>query len=164
MGLDLKEAYLLLGSNLGEREKYLENALKSITQKVGRVFAISATYETAAWGKTDQPSFLNLAVGIETHLTAFKLLETVLNIESSLGRIRHEKWGARLIDIDIIFYGDEIVNEGDALIIPHPEMHRRKFVLEPLNEIAANFKHPVLKKSVSEILTTLTDSLTVEKK
>ncbi|RZJ81623.1 MAG: 2-amino-4-hydroxy-6-hydroxymethyldihydropteridine diphosphokinase [Flavobacterium sp.] len=164
MDLDLKVAYLLLGSNLGERERYLEDALKSINQKVGRVFATSAIYETAAWGKTDQPAFLNLAIGIETHLTALELLHNVLDIEKCLGRVRHEKWGARLIDIDIIFYGDEIVNQGNTLIIPHPEMHHRKFVLEPLNEIAARYEHPVLKKSVSEILTSLTDSLTVEKR
>lgn len=163
MQLDKKKAYLLLGSNLGERALYLTSALKLIEAKVGDIKLKSAVYETAAWGKTDQPSFLNLAVEVDTNLTSIQLLNAVLEIEQSLGRIRAEKWGARLIDIDIILYGNEIVSMADELQIPHPEMQNRKFVMEPLAEIAPNLIHPVLRKSVSKILIDLNDSLTVQK-
>src|SRR5215217_4509415 len=107
---DKNTAHLLLGSNLGNREKMIDDAVSLIAKRVGEIQLISSTYETAAWGKTDQPSFLNIAVAVETDLNPLQLLETVLKIESDLGRIRHEKWGARMIDIDIIFYADEIVN------------------------------------------------------
>lgn len=163
MGLDLKRTYLLLGSNLGKREQYLADALSLIEVKVGSIFAKSAVYETAAWGKTDQPGFLNLAIGVKTALSPVDLLNQTLKIEQILGRVRHEKWGARLIDIDIVLYEDEIVNIGEELQIPHVEMHNRKFVMEPLSEIAPNVIHPILKKSVSEILATLTDTLPVSK-
>lgn len=164
MGLDSNKAYLLLGSNLGEREQYLADALKLISTRIGNIFAESGIYETEAWGKTDQPGFLNIAVGVETELSALQLLESALEIEALLGRIRHEKWGARLIDIDIIFYNDEIVDLGDQLQIPHLEMQNRKFVLEPLVEIAPDLQHPVLKQTISEILKTLSDSLSVAKR
>lgn len=163
MGLDLKKAYLLLGSNLGEREQYLSDALKLIEENIGTLFSKSAIYETEAWGKTDQPGFLNLAIGVETVLTPIELLNAILRIEEALGRVRHERWGARLIDIDIVLYEQEIVNVVGELQIPHVEMHNRKFVMEPLAEIAPNVIHPILKKSVSEILATLTDSLSVSK-
>ncbi len=164
MQLDKQKAYLLLGSNLGDREAYLNNALKMIADEVGEVKATSAIYETAAWGKTDQPGFLNLAVEVETKLSPMALLTKVLEIEHSLGRIREEKWGARLIDIDIILYGNEIVNVEHQLQIPHPEMQNRKFVMEPLVEIAANLIHPVFNKSLKEILINLTDTLSVSKR
>jgi len=164
MVLDSNKAYLLLGSNLGEREQYLADALKLISTRIGNIFAKSAIYETEAWGKIDQPGFLNIAVGVETELSALQLLESALEIEALLGRIRHEKWGARLIDIDIIFYSDEIVDFGDQLQIPHPEMQNRKFVLEPLGEIAPDLQHPVLKQTILEILKTLSDSLSVAKR
>ena len=164
MGLDLVKAYLLLGSNLGERAQYLADALILISERAGSIYAKSAIYETEAWGKTNQPGFLNLAIGIETNLPPLVLLKSVLEIEALLGRVRYEKWGARLIDIDIIFYGNEVINIGDELIIPHPEMQNRKFVLEPLAEIASDFIHPVNKQTVLEILTKLNDPLVVEKR
>ncbi len=164
MQLDKQKAYLLLGSNLGDREAYLKNALKMIADEVGEVKATSAIYETAAWGKTDQPGFLNLAVEVETMLPPMALLTRVLEIEHALGRIREEKWGARLIDIDIILYGSEIVSIDHQLQIPHPEMQNRKFVMEPLVEIAANLIHPVFNKSLKEILINLTDTLSVSKR
>ena len=163
MSLDHKEAYLLLGSNLGDRALLLEEATRLISEKVGEVFAKSAVYETAAWGKTDQPSFLNLAVGVKTALTPLQLLKSVLAIEEMLGRKRIEKWGARLIDIDIVLYADEIIAQGDDLTVPHPEMQYRKFVLQPLAEIAPMVKHPVFKKTITEMLENLTDFLPVEK-
>lgn len=164
MGLDLKKAYLLLGSNLGNREQYLSNAIDAINKNVGSIYLKSSIYETEAWGKTDQPGFLNLAIAIETRLTPIQLLESVLHIEADLGRVRHEKWGARMIDIDIIFYEDQIVNEENVLIIPHPEMQNRKFVLEPLAEIAPDFIHPIIKRSILQMLKTLCDPLAVEKR
>lgn len=164
MGLDLKKAYLLLGSNLGNREQYLSNAIDAINKNVGSIYLKSSIYETEAWGKTDQPGFLNLAIAIETRLTPIQLLESVLHIEADLGRVRHEKWGARMIDIDIIFYEDQIVNDENILIIPHPEMQNRKFVLEPLAEIAPNFIHPIFKRSILQMLKTLCDPLAVEKR
>lgn len=163
MQLEKQKTYLLLGTNLGDRKSYLDRALRLIAEEVGEIKSRSSTYETAAWGKTDQPGFLNLAVEVETNLTALELLTTVLKIEETLGRVREEKWGARLIDIDIILYGNEIINISDKLQIPHPEMQNRKFVMEPLAEIAPDLLHPLLHKSVSEILTTLKDTLSVSK-
>ncbi|RZJ80133.1 MAG: 2-amino-4-hydroxy-6-hydroxymethyldihydropteridine diphosphokinase [Flavobacterium sp.] len=163
MGLDQIEAYLLLGSNLGDSKQLLSDALALIEEKAGEIFATSALYETEAWGKTDQPNFINMAVGIKTTLPALKLLHTLLAIEAELGRIRIEKWGERTMDIDLIFYGSEVINMGADLQVPHLEMQNRKFVLEPLAEIAPAFIHPVLKRNVSEILTTLKDTLSVSR-
>ena len=132
--------------------------------KIGAIFSKSAIYETAASGKSDQPSFLNLAIGVDTLLTPLELLNNILGIEENLGRIRAEKWGARLIDIDVILYGDEIINLGQQLIIPHVEMQNRKFVLQPLAEIAPNIKHPILNKTIIELLNHLNDSLPVVKR
>ncbi|MBB2144361.1 2-amino-4-hydroxy-6-hydroxymethyldihydropteridine diphosphokinase [Pedobacter sp. LMG 31464] len=164
MHLDINRTYLLLGSNLGDRELYLDRAVQLISEKVGDVIIKSAVYETEPWGNANQPGFLNLALGVDTRLLPFELLETVLEIEIVLGRVRHEKWGSRLIDIDIIFYGDEIITVDDKLQIPHPEMQHRKFVLEPLAEIAPNLIHPILGKSITELLVTLTDTLSVSKR
>lgn len=161
MQLDKITVYLLLGSNLGDREKYLFDALKLIDQRAGKVMQTSSLYETAAWGKTDQPSFLNVAAKIETKLNPIQLLETCLNIEADLGRMRYEKWGPRLIDIDIILYGDEIVENGNQLQIPHREMQNRRFVLLPLTEIAAPVIHPVLNLTISELLANLEDDSSV---
>lgn len=163
MSLDVKKAYLLLGSNLGNRQLYLQQATELIAHQVGDIIGQSAVYETEAWGKTDQPGFLNLALMVATTLGPIELLHQVLEIEKVLGRVRHEKWGARLIDIDIIFYEDEVVNVEDELQIPHPQMQYRKFVIEPLAEIAPDFVHPVLQKTLKEILAELEDSLSVKR-
>ena len=163
MVLDYNKVYLLLGSNMGARLQLLETAIKNINQRIGEVVEKSSIYETAAWGKTDQPGFLNIAIAVNTLLSPLEVLTRALDIESQLGRIREEKWGARLIDIDIIFYGNVIVNIPDQLQIPHPEMHKRKFVLEPLVEIAPDLQHPILNKSLSELLLELSDDLEVTK-
>ncbi len=163
MSLDLKEAYLLLGSNLGDRALLLAEATRLIAKKIGLVFVQSSVYETAAWGKTDQPNFFNMAIGVKTSLLPMQLLTVVLEIEEMLGRKRIEKWGARLIDIDIILYEQEIIAQGDYLTVPHPEMQHRKFVLKPLAEIAPFVKHPVLKKTITALLEDLTDLLPVNK-
>lgn len=164
MSFEYKKTYLLLGSNLGNRELLLENAIKMIENEIGNVFAKSAVYETAAWGKTDQPSFLNLAIGVESLLTPIELLDSVLAIEKKLGRVRDQKWGARLIDIDVILYENEVINIGEKLTIPHVEMQNRKFVLQPLAEIAPNNLHPILKKTILQLLENLNDSLLVAKR
>lgn len=161
MVLDYNKVYLLLGSNMGARLQLLEDAIKNINLKIGEVVEKSSIYETAAWGKTDQPGFLNIAIAVNTLLSPLEVLTRSLEIETQLGRIREEKWGARLIDIDIIFYGNDIVNIPDQLQIPHPEMHNRKFVLEPLIEIDPDLQHPLLKRSISALLLELGDHLNV---
>lgn len=162
MKLDKEMAYLLLGTNLGNRAYNLQHAITVIDSTIGEVFAKSGIYETDAWGKTDQPSFLNQAIGIYTNLPPMQLLDKLLAVEQQMGRVRLERWGERLIDIDIIFYGNEIIADK-KLHLPHQEMHNRRFVLEPLNEIAADVEHPVLRQKVSNILTNLTDNLSVKK-
>ncbi|MES2418954.1 MAG: 2-amino-4-hydroxy-6-hydroxymethyldihydropteridine diphosphokinase [Bacteroidota bacterium] len=164
MKSDIRRAYLLLGSNLGNREKLIAEALNLIAADVGQIVIKSSIYETAAWGRTDQPSFLNIAVAIDTILNPKQLLKKILAIEKLLGRIRHEKWGSRVIDIDIILYGNEIIDFGVMLKIPHPEMQHRKFVLQPLAEIAPSLIHPILNKSIMEMLGILSDTLTVQKR
>jgi len=164
MQLGKNSTYLLLGSNLGNREKQIADALKLIAERVGEILQTSSIYETEAWGKTDEPSFLNLAVEVNTDHKPFQLLEAVLKIEADLGRVRYEKWGSRLIDIDIILYGDEVVTVENCLQIPHPEMQHRKFVLLPLSEIAPNAVHPILMQRISELLVNLNDNLAVLKR
>lgn len=161
--LEQKEAYLLLGTNMGDRNSNLQQAIALIEIEIGNVFAASSVYETAPWGKTDQPGFLNQAVGVKTALLPLELLQVMLDIEKKMGRVRLEKWGERLIDIDLIFYGEDTILNNEELSLPHPEMHKRRFVLEPLNEIAADYIHPVFKEKVSSILTNLSDELTVQK-
>lgn len=163
MQLELKMVHLLLGSNLGDRRAIVNEAVKRIEAQVGQLISRSSWYETAAWGKEDQPSFLNLAVGVLSSKTAQEILMETLAIEESLGRIRKDKWGARLIDIDIILYGGEVVDDGERLQIPHPRMHERRFVLEPLAEIAGEVNHPVLQQNILTILSYLNDNLAVTK-
>jgi 2-amino-4-hydroxy-6-hydroxymethyldihydropteridine diphosphokinase len=147
---NLQIVYLLLGSNLGNRKEILDKAIELLSQKVGVIASQSKDYETKPWGVTDQPDFLNLAIAIHTYLKPFEILEQTQSIENQLGRVRKEKWGARLIDIDIMFYGSEIIEEPD-LKVPHPLMQERDFALTPLSEIAPDFVHPVLAKTVLEL-------------
>jgi 2-amino-4-hydroxy-6-hydroxymethyldihydropteridine diphosphokinase len=122
----------------------------------------SAIYETEAWGKTDEPNYLNQVVQVAVAIPARQVLEKVLQIETKMGRVREEKWGSRIIDIDILFYGQDIINEP-GLIVPHPELHNRKFTLEPLNEIAPDLQHPILKRSIFQLKSELKDNLIVKK-
>lgn len=158
----MQEVYLLLGSNLGNREYYISEAVNLINQHAGKVSRRSSYYETASWGKTDQPHFINQAVYLQTKLTPEQLLITILDIEKHFGRKRVIKWGSRTIDIDILFYADRIIMQPD-LVIPHPYLHERAFALFPLAEIASDFKHPVYKKTILELRNSLADNLSVKK-
>ncbi|SDD52719.1 2-amino-4-hydroxy-6-hydroxymethyldihydropteridinediphosphokinase [Pedobacter soli] len=161
--LECSTAYLLLGGNLGDREANLEQAITLLSAQVGEVISVSALYETAAWGKTDQPAFLNQAVALQTNLTALEVLTKALAIEQELGRVRKDKWGERLIDIDLILFGDEIIDIPDKLQVPHPHMQNRRFVMEPLAEIAPEVIHPVLGQSMLSISQSLNDPLPVKR-
>ena len=152
-------SYLCLGGNIGDREKSLEQALTLINTKAGRVTARSALYETEAWGVTDQQAYLNICVSISTTLQAQELLESLLSIEKELGRQRGSSTGyePRTIDIDILFFNDSVIAR-EQLIVPHPRLHLRKFVLVPLADIAPNYLHPVLNKTIFSLLNQCPDT------
>lgn len=157
----MNKAYLLLGSNEGDRHKWLSDALKQINERCGRVVLQSSIYQTAAWGIEEQPDFLNLAVMVETQLSAIELLGCVREIENNLGRQRKLKWGQRTLDIDILFYDDYIV-DLEELKIPHPFIQQRRFALVPMAEIAADLQHPVLHKTITQLLDECPDVLEVK--
>lgn len=152
--------YLLLGGNVGDRLSYLALAQERIAERCGEIRSCSSFYETAAWGNTDLQPFLNQAIGISSPLLPLQLLREINQIEKELGRERVEKWGARTIDIDIIFYGHQVVDTPE-LKIPHPLMQERRFVLVPLAEIIPGFVHPVCHKTVRSLLEECTDPLPV---
>ena len=158
----MSTAYLLIGGNLGNRKENLLTAISLINDQCGSLTRSSAIYETEAWGKTDQPSFLNQALEISTSLNARQLIRKVLKIEKEMGRIREEKLGPRIIDIDIILFENEI-HDLRFLKIPHPEMQNRRFVLVPLAEIDPTLQHPVFKKTIAELLEECPDNLEVSK-
>ncbi len=158
----MNDIFLLLGSNLGNRKLFLKQAIDHIEAEIAPVVKLSSIFETQSWGKTDAPDYLNQVVQLRTSLPARVLLEKILAIEILLGRERKEKWGSRTIDIDILFYGDEVIQEPD-LKVPHPELHKRRFTLEPLAEIAAAFIHPILHKNILQLKSELIDDLIVKK-
>jgi 2-amino-4-hydroxy-6-hydroxymethyldihydropteridine diphosphokinase len=150
-------AYLSLGSNLGDRFRLLQEAISGLQKKAGRVKRISSFYETEPVGKTDQPFFLNVCVELTTKLKPQALLKICQAIEYELGRRRKEKWGPRTADLDLLLYGNHVINTP-KLILPHPEISKRRFVLVPLAEIAPNSRHPILKKSIRELLKECADT------
>jgi 2-amino-4-hydroxy-6-hydroxymethyldihydropteridine diphosphokinase len=155
-----KNIFLLLGSNVGDRPGQLSMAIDLIEKEIGKTIVMSKIYETAPWGKADQPHFLNRAIEIESQFSPHELLNKVKSIEQTLGRTRLEKWGERSIDIDIIYFEDKII-DSSHLVIPHPHIAERRFVLTPLVEISPEFVHPLLKKSNTELLMECKDTLDV---
>ena len=158
----MNKVYVLLGGNMGNRKKYIAAALRQIEKKLGKVSRTSSLYQTAAWGNTDQPDFLNRVIIVHTDHTAEKCLKTCLLIETSLGRVRTSKNAPRTIDIDLLFYNKAIVKQK-SLCLPHPALHLRRFVLVPLNELSPNFKHPVLQQTIHQLLIKCKDELNVNK-
>ncbi len=158
----MNRAFLLTGGNLGDREKNLAQARELINLYCGTVVRTSSLFETAAWGKTDQPAFLNQALEIHTALNAKQLIRRILKTEKMMGRVRHEKYGPRTIDIDILLFNNE-KHHYHFLKIPHPELANRRFALLPLVEIAPGLQHPVLNKTIAELLQECPDPLEVKK-
>lgn len=158
----MNKVFLLIGGNIGDRLQNLHQAIALLSATCGPVIQQSAVYETAAWGKTDQAAFLNQALLLTTSLTPQELITTILSVEEQLGRRRMEKNGPRVIDIDIIFYND-LVMQVPNLTIPHPQLQNRRFVLVPLQEVAPAFVHPVFLKTITELLEDCKDNLAVKK-
>jgi 2-amino-4-hydroxy-6-hydroxymethyldihydropteridine diphosphokinase len=155
-------AYLLIGGNLGNRSANLQKAIQLIEQNCGQVVQSSAIYETAAWGLTDQPAFYNQALKIETQNLPEPLMQQLLLIEQEMGRTRTIKLGPRTIDLDMIFF-NQFILKTELLVLPHPALSQRRFVLLPLSEIAPNYIHPILHKTIVQLLNECPDHLDVQK-
>ena len=158
----MNKVYLLTGGNIGDRANYLLQAKEEIKKRCGAILQTSSLYQTAAWGNESQGAFLNQVLAIKTSLGPEELLKTILQIEEELGRKRELKYGPRTIDIDILFFNDEVINLH-GLKVPHPQLQNRRFVLVPLNEIAPDKMHPLFKKTISQILAECPDPLAVNK-
>lgn len=148
--------YLLLGSNLGDRQRNLLQAMELLKERGFNITKTSSIYQTSPWGKRDQPHFLNLVVEGKTGFLPERLLKEIKKIENVMGRTEKERWGVRPIDIDILFFNEKIINTP-LLKIPHPQLPRRTFTLIPLNEIIPNLIHPLLGKSVKDLLSRVND-------
>jgi 2-amino-4-hydroxy-6-hydroxymethyldihydropteridine diphosphokinase len=158
------KAYISLGGNTGNRFKIQQNAIENIANRAGNVVAQSYLYETAPWGFEHDQDFLNQVIAINTSLSPTDLMDTLMEIEKELGRTRTEGSGyeARSIDLDVLFYGDREVRES-KLRIPHPRLHKRRFILIPLNDIARELMHPVLQQTIAELLIDCLDELPVNR-
>jgi 2-amino-4-hydroxy-6-hydroxymethyldihydropteridine diphosphokinase len=161
----MEVCYLLLGSNVGNRLKYLQQAVDAIRLFAGPVALHSSVYETESWGFVASMPFLNQVIEVRTDILAEELMKKILFAENELGRLRRnsgEGYSARTIDIDLLFYGQHIINEP-GLIVPHPRLHQRRFTLVPMLEIAPGLIHPLLKKSIAELAVLCPDPLKVVK-
>jgi len=158
----MNHAYLITGGNTGNPAEQLATAAHLLEEQCGRILDRSAVYETAPWGRADQPNFLNQVLLIETRLTARALLEAIGRIEKEMGRERREKNGPRVIDVDILFFNHQVIDEP-GLQVPHPGIAARRFVLAPLNDIAPAYIHPVTYRTVKQMLEECPDPLTVKR-
>lgn len=159
----MNQLFLSLGSNLGNREENLLRAKEQISAQIGDITQASALYDTEPWGLTAQELFLNQVIMVSTEKTPAKTLHILLGIEENMGRKRLERWGPRLIDLDILLYDDMIIN-SEELTVPHPEMHKRRFILEPIMQLAPYKIHPALHKSMLELYENLEDPLGVHQR
>lgn len=158
-----KHVYVGLGSNLGDREKLLNQAIARIGENpLITISRVSSVFETEPWGREDQPEFLNQVIEINTEMQPQQLLEFLQQVEKTLGRERRERWTARSMDLDLLIFGDRII-DSKQLTLPHPELRNRRFVLEPLAELAPELKVPKTGKTVSELLALCTDAHWVKK-
>lgn len=156
----MNNIFLLTGGNIGNRRENLESAAALIQVHVGKIINRSRVYETEPWGFSEQPSFYNQVLQVHTKLLPEKVLKTILQIEEEMGRVRTVKNAARIIDIDILFFNNITTNE-EKITIPHPEIANRRFVLTPLDELAPEMIHPILKKTIHELLIVCKDELKV---
>lgn len=154
----MNKIYLITGGNIGDRKKNIETAAVLIEEQIGRIVKSSKIYETDAWGITEQAPFYNQIHIVETEFSAKEVLNKILNMEEKMGRVRTTKNAARIMDIDILFFNDETINELN-LIVPHPQIINRRFVLMPLNELAPEMIHPVFQKNIYQLLENCTDEL-----
>lgn len=157
----MNQAFILLGTNLGDKRANLQQAILSISANLISIVSNSDIYETAAWGNTNQDNFYNQVIEVKTELSANDLLQKLLQIETQMGRVRNQKWEARIMDLDILYFNHEII-DTENLKVPHPYLHVRRFTLAPLVQIAPEFLHPVFNKSNTELLENCSDNSEVK--
>jgi 2-amino-4-hydroxy-6-hydroxymethyldihydropteridine diphosphokinase len=157
----MNNIYILIGGNVGDRIGNLKTAINLIQRQIGRIAKSSSIYETAAWGNTNQADFLNQVLLVESNLEAKECMQQILSIEDKMGRIRNKKNDPRLIDIDILFFNNDIIETHD-LIIPHPQIQNRNFVLYPMNELSPQLIHPVLQETIHSLFLKRADTLAVQ--